>query len=180
MSISWKKITLKELAAIVEQTLRTQGIETILVGGACVSIYTRNQYVSNDLDMITYTPMPAVKNALHSLGFEPRSSRHFEKKHCPFYIEFVPPPVAIGEQAITVFKELRTSLGKIKMLTPTDCVKDRLAAFFYWDDYQAVNQALWVARKHKIDWPDVRAWAILENQLEKYKRFVARIGSRQE
>ena len=37
MSFSWKTITLKELAVIVGKTLRTHGIEAVLVGGACVS-----------------------------------------------------------------------------------------------------------------------------------------------
>ncbi len=178
MNFSWKTLTLKQLAAIVGKTLRAHGIEAVLVGGACVSIYSRNQYVSKDMDMITYAPMPAVRDALHILGFEPKSSRHFERKDCPFYIEFVAPPVTIGDKVITVFREMRTSLGKIKLLTPTDCVKDRLAAYFYWDDYQAFNQALLVAGNHKIVWRDVRAWALKENHLKKYQQFITRFKTK--
>jgi hypothetical protein len=37
------KLTHRELAAFVCDYLRTQGIETVLTGGACVTIYTRNR-----------------------------------------------------------------------------------------------------------------------------------------
>jgi len=51
--IDWATITLKELAGYISEELRKQGIETILVGGACVTIYYHNRYQSNDLDFIT-------------------------------------------------------------------------------------------------------------------------------
>ena len=52
--IDWENITLKELAGYVSEGLRTRGIETILVGGACVTIYSENRYQSFDLDYVTY------------------------------------------------------------------------------------------------------------------------------
>ena len=42
--IDWKKITLKNLAGYIAEELRKVGIDTILVGGACVSIYSKNRY----------------------------------------------------------------------------------------------------------------------------------------
>lgn len=39
MKIKWKSIGIKELAAIVSDKLSESGIDAILVGGACVSIY---------------------------------------------------------------------------------------------------------------------------------------------
>lgn len=39
--IDWSKITLKELAGFVSEELRKRGIDTILVGGACVTIYSK-------------------------------------------------------------------------------------------------------------------------------------------
>ena len=47
------KTTLAELAAIVSETLERQGIVATLSGGAAVSIYTENRYVSEDLDFVT-------------------------------------------------------------------------------------------------------------------------------
>lgn len=41
-----------ELAAYVATHLRSKGIEVVLSGGACVSIYSSRKYVSMDLDLI--------------------------------------------------------------------------------------------------------------------------------
>lgn len=63
--IDWEKISLKELAGYVSEELRKRGIETMLVGGACVSIYSENRYQSYDLDYVTYEDMRKVKKALY-------------------------------------------------------------------------------------------------------------------
>jgi hypothetical protein len=49
----------------------------------------------------------------------------------------VNPPIAIGNQAIHIFNEIKTKKGTLQLLTATDCVKDRLAAYFHWDDLQS-------------------------------------------
>jgi len=46
------EMTIAQLAAFVQSHLRQSGIDVVLSGGACVSIYTSNRYVSMDLDMI--------------------------------------------------------------------------------------------------------------------------------
>jgi len=42
---SIKEMTNAELAAFVESHLRKKGIDVVLSGGACVSIYSSNRYV---------------------------------------------------------------------------------------------------------------------------------------
>ena len=54
MKIDWQKIRIKELAALISEKLRGGGVDSILVGGACVSIYTKNKYQSFDLDFVTH------------------------------------------------------------------------------------------------------------------------------
>lgn len=44
--IDWENISLKELAGYVSEELRKRGIDVILVGGACVTIYSENRYQS--------------------------------------------------------------------------------------------------------------------------------------
>ena len=39
------------------------------------------------------------------------------------------------------FNELTMETGKIRPLSPTDSVKDRLAAFYHWGDRQSLEQA---------------------------------------
>ena len=44
--IDWTTISLKELAGFVSEELRNRGIDTVLVGGACVTIYTEKGSIS--------------------------------------------------------------------------------------------------------------------------------------
>ena len=71
--INWEEITLKNLAGFLSEQLRKEGIGLILVGGACVTIYSKNRYQSYDLDFITYDDMKKVKKALKDIGFEEKA-----------------------------------------------------------------------------------------------------------
>ena len=50
-----KDMSRGELAAFIASYLQSHGIEVVLSGGSCVSIYTENKYVSLDLDFIEVT-----------------------------------------------------------------------------------------------------------------------------
>ncbi len=171
MKINWKKISISELAAIVSEKLREKDIDSLVVGGACVSIYTRNRYQSSDIDFVSHCTLKQISTALHELGFSRRQSRHFERNDCPFFIEFVSPPAAVGRERIRDTHELTTKFGNLILLSPTDCVKDRLAAFFHWNDLQCLEQALMVAQSQDIDMKEVRRWAIKEGYPDEYKIF---------
>lgn len=53
MKIDWENIDLKDLAGLISESLRRDGIDAVLVGGACVSIYSNSRYMSYDLDYVT-------------------------------------------------------------------------------------------------------------------------------
>ena len=93
------KFDLKKLACLIYKTLKSQKIDAILVGGACVSIYSRNQYQSFDLDFVTYEEIQAIEKALSKLGFK-RKGRCFSHPQCSYLIDFVNPPIAIGQEKI--------------------------------------------------------------------------------
>lgn len=61
---------------------------------------------------------------------------------------------------------LRT--GRLRLLSPTDCVKDRLAAYFHWDDMQSLAQAALVAYANEIDLAEVESWATREGKREAF------------
>lgn len=65
--IDWSTISLRDFAGFLSEELRKKGIETVLVGGACVTIYSKNRYQSYDLDFITYDDMKKVRKALRDL-----------------------------------------------------------------------------------------------------------------
>lgn len=126
-----------------------------MVGGACVSIYCKNRYQSYDLDFVTYEEIKKIEKALNTVGFA-RSGRCFSHPECPYLLDFVNPPISVGQEKIHRLKTLKTTIGTLKMLNPTDCVKDRLAAFFHWVDEQALEQAFLVTSNQTINLVDLK------------------------
>lgn len=173
MNIDWKHIKIDEAAAIICEQMFIKGLDAILVGGACVSIYTKSQYQSFDLDFVTHATMKQITPVLAELGFFKKSSRHFTRKDCPFFVEFVSPPASIGSEPIKGHKKLKTSYGIIVLMTATDSVKDRLAAYYHWNDMQALGQAIMVANLQKVDIDEIRRWSDREGHLDKFHDFIA-------
>lgn len=164
---------LKELACLIYEALKNSGINAVLVGGACVSIYSHNRYQSSDLDFATYEEMKPIEQALNKLGFK-RTGRQFSHDQCPYLIDFVNPPISVGHEAIHEFRTVNTLVGSLQLLSPTDCVKDRLASFFYWGDAQGLEQALMVAEDHLIDLQGLKRWAKKEGFEKKLNAFLRR------
>ena len=167
--INWKNIKLRDFAEVISKLLKENGINAVLVGGACVSIYSHNKYASLDLDYISPATTETIERVLINIGFSRKGNiRQFKNDGCPFYIEFPPGPVSIGNEGpINKFAQI----GAITLLTPTDCVKDRLAAFIHWDDEQSLKQALLVAKAQKINLKEIKRWAIKEGREDKYNKF---------
>lgn len=138
----------ENLAALVCTTLERHGIEAVLTGGAAVSIYSANAYQSYDLDFVVRGLAKNVTAAMESLGFKRRAGRHFEHPRTRYYVEFPSGPLAIGNEPVVRIGTRRTPTGILRLLTPTDCVMDRLAAFYHWNDAQGLDQAAAVGRRH--------------------------------
>lgn len=175
MRWSLKKISVKNLAAIIGKQFKKYDISAVLTGGACVTIYSRNKYVSSDLDFVTAATEDApkvVKRAMEEIGFKRNAQGYFANPDCPFFIEFISPPLAIGNEAPKKIETLKTNFGEFKILSPTDCVKDRLAHYYHWDDPQALEQAKLVAKSHRIDRKELKRWSKVEGHLIKYNEFV--------
>jgi hypothetical protein len=61
--------------------------------------------------------------------------------------------------------------GTLRLLSPTDCIKDRLAAYYHWNDRQCLQQAVWVAQAQQVDWDDLERWSQQEEAMEKFAEF---------
>ena len=55
---SLDQMSVEELATYVAEQLRRRGIDAVLTGGSCVTIYSRNRYASYDLDFIETPSVP--------------------------------------------------------------------------------------------------------------------------
>jgi hypothetical protein len=168
-----KSMTRKEFAAAVVQQLESHGISCVLVGGACVSIYTEEKHASRDLDFISPYSHEAITKALQEIGFE-KKGRYFYHPNSELYVEFPSGPVAIGDQ-IPVKPEGQIKVGKttVTMFSPTQCVMDRLAAWFHWNDRRSLIHALWVCEKHPVSLEKIKRWAQKEGNLDKLDQFVS-------
>ncbi len=161
--------SLTELAAIVSDALERQGIIATLSGGAAVSIYTKNQYVSEDLDFVTVALVEQIKQALEPLAFkqtgQPRLSV-FDHPNTNWYLEFPPAPLSFGGTYIDPSEcaLIDTGLGKLRIITPTHSVMDRLIAAAAWNEPQSLEQALLVVKhqEDKIDWKQIDEFVIRE------------------
>lgn len=173
--ISWKNISMQDLAGYISEELRKKDIDSVLVGGACVTLYSNNRYQSYDLDYVTYEDMNKVKKALKDLGFIEKS-KYFQHPDCLWFIEFVSPPIAVGNEFIKEFNYIKTSVGTIKLIKPTDSVKDRLSSFYHWNDKQGLNQALSICIEQEIDLLEIEEWSKQENQMEKFEVFVSKLN----
>jgi hypothetical protein len=165
-------LTLQDLAYMVSDHLRKKAIDTILTGGACVTLYTKNAYSSFDLDFVLRSNQEPrlIKAAMEELGFQLKSGR-FIHPNSEFFVEILPPPPSVGEEPIRRTARRRRGARWLEMLTPTDCVKDRLAAFYHWHDRPSLAQALLVAEAQKIDLRDVGRWSKAEGMAEPYLVF---------
>ena len=167
----------EELAAFVCQALRDAGITVTLTGGACVAIWSKGAYTSNDLDFVEQglVPRREIRGVLRGLGFS-ESARYFTHPDTTFFIEFPSGPLAVGDEPVHEFSERRLSTGTLRLLTPTDCVKDRLSAWFHWNDRQSLAQAVLVASVQRIDVDEVKRWARREGKSLALKAFLRAIG----
>lgn len=58
-------------------------------------------------------------------------------------------------------------------------MKDRLSAYFHWNDHQALEQAILVALAQHVDLTDVRRWSSAEGHDEKFAQFKKELRNRQ-
>lgn len=167
-----KNLSLKEFAILISDYLSKNGIDTVLSGGACVSIYTKNKYISYDLDFVLLSSedQNKVKRVLTEIGFY-EENRYFKHKDTEYFLDFVSPPLSVGSEPVKKISEIKKGGRTLKLLSVTDCVKDRLAAYYHWGDRQALEQAILVCKDNPIDFNEVERWSKSEGMSDKYRMF---------
>ncbi len=176
-----KQITLattrEQLAAIVVSKLRQHNINAVLVGGSVVSIYTNNKYESYDLDFISPADHKKIVSAMSELGFT-ASGKDFLHPRTKFTVEFPTGPISLGdEEPVKPEGKIVVDGVSVSLLSPTQSIMDRLSWFFHANDRQCLDQAVWIAQKHPVDWQKLKDWARKERQTEKLQIFLSRIDS---
>ena len=68
------------------------------------------------------------------------------------------PPVGIGEDYNIKPREVEFDGTIIKIYSPTDCVKDRLASYIYYKHQESFNQAVMVAQAQDVNFSSIKKW----------------------
>ena len=172
-----KNMTLAELAAYVQTQLRVDGIEVVLSGGATVSFYSGNKYVSKDVDLINvrFAKRSKVEAAMGKMEFREKG-RYFEHSDSKFLVEFPDGPLSVGEEPVKEITEVELSTGTLRVISPTDCVKDRLCAYYFWNDQQGLAQAILVTKSQIVDLKEIKRWSKVEGKSKEFEIFKSKLG----
>jgi hypothetical protein len=171
-----KNMTQAELAAYVQGHLQKTGINVVLSGGATVAIYCSNKYVSKDIDLVNvnFTARRRIRIAMEEIGFR-EAGRYFEYPGTEFLVEFPPGPLSVGEEPIKQIDEIKYKTGTLRVISPTDCIKDRLVAYYHWGDQQCLAQAILVAQHKEIDIDEIERWSKVEGMGQKFRQVKDRL-----
>jgi len=163
-------MTRLEFAAYIADEFRRRQINVVLSGGSCVSIYSEEKYVSMDLDFVNagFTKRSQIARTMEALGFR-EENRYFRHPDATFLVEFPPGPLAVGDEPVKQIDEVRTATGIVRMLSPTDCVKDRLTWYYHSNDAQCLQQAILVATANAVDLAEIERWSHTEGQTEAFQ-----------
>ena len=159
-----------ELAGLVSAEFQKNGINVVLSGGSCVSIYSEEKYVSMDLDFVNvaFTKRDRIRDVMESLGFH-EEKRYFRHPGADLLIEFPPGPLGVGEEPVKRIVELQTGTGILRIISPTDCVKDRLAWYYHDKDTECLRQAILVANHCAIDLKEIKRWSKVEGKSHEFE-----------
>lgn len=166
-----RDMTRLELAGLVSSEFQKNHIDVVLSGGSCVSIYSEEKYVSLDLDFVNagFTKRNRIRDVMKSLGFH-EQNRHFRHPDTDLLVEFPPGPLGVGEEPVKQIDELETEAGVLRIISPTDCVKDRLTWWYHDNDTECLKQAILVAQNNQIDIEEIERWSKGEGKLDQFKR----------
>ncbi|NIM96398.1 MAG: hypothetical protein GTO18_22085 [Anaerolineales bacterium] len=168
---SIEEMTQGELAAFVQSHLVKKGIMVVLSGGSSVSFYSSNEYVSMDLDLVNagFAKRRAIREVMQTIGFH-EEGRHFLHPDTQFFVEFPPGPLSVGKEPVKQIDEHKLETGILRIISPTDCVKDRLANYYHFNDRQCLYQAALVVQRNPVKLEEVERWSEAEGMLDEYLR----------
>ncbi len=173
----WAECDEKELWTYVGWHLAKRGIQSVLVGGAVVSIYTDGLYKSGDIDLLTYEDSIAqLDQAMAEIGFKKKDMHYRNPKCMQFYIQSVSGPLGIGDDLQIKPQTITVEGQKLMLLTPTDCIRDRLSAFIYDQVRSLFDQAVLVAKHHPFEDKKIKKWLKDEGREDLFNEFIASVN----
>ena len=158
----WKCCTVEQLWHYVAWHLENAGSCSVLVGGAALAIHTEGRYRTSNLDLVPDDLMRReVPEILHSLGFAAQRKRNFVHSECPHLAIRLPMgPVEIGGEFPIVPDEIEVEGRRLRILSPSDCVKDRIVGYVHQGSRTYFDQAVLVCihQPARVDLGQIEHW----------------------
>jgi hypothetical protein len=169
--------SLETVAFAVGDALRRAGIRAVLTGGSCACVHTNGEYQSFDIDFVLQSsPSQASLDAvMDSLGYDRDGARYLHSRSS-YFIEFPRGPLAVGAEHGLRPVVLRLGDARIEALSPTDSCRDRLAAFYHWNDRPSLVAAIAIAQCRKVNMAVIERWSRSEDALERFQEFKRKLA----
>ena len=169
--------TLRDVVQVVARALRAAGIRAVLTGGASASVHSDGDYLSHDLDFIleSRVTQKQLDRVMAVAGFT-RDGDRFVHPQTAFFVEFPRGPLAIGDDDLVQPVDVRVGTTPVLMLSATDSCRDRLAAFYHWNDRQSLETAVKIGRRRRVDLSAIRRWSEKEGQTQRFLEFRRRLA----
>jgi len=171
--------SLVEVAFAVCSALHRAGVTAVLSGGGAATFYAPEAIQSFDLDFIleVYPRDGDPGHVLVDLGFE-NVGHDYVHKLSRYQLEFPRGPLAVGDDLIRSWNTVTDGDLLLHVISATDSCRDRLAAFYHFQDRSALEQALAVAAavNTDLDLEKIRAWSKRESMSEPFAVFERLLG----
>jgi hypothetical protein len=165
--------SLADIAFCVCTALDEVKVTAVLTGGSAATIWSGEAYQSRDCDFVIafYKHQAPANEALAKIGFEPRG-QIYSNPNTIFTLDFPKGPLSIGEEIITKWETLRRNNDMLHILSATDSCRDRLAAFYFWNDFSSLKVAQFIAQRNPVDMDKIKKWSWAEGAGQKYEEFL--------
>ncbi len=108
---------------------------------------------------------------MKGIGFR-RVGDHYEHPRVRFLVEFPAGPLGIGGDLDIRPVTFRIGKVGVKALSATDSCRDRLAAFYHWNDRQSLATAVLICRRSKVNIRVIERWSTLDGATDKFQAFL--------
>lgn len=164
--------SLDEMAFTICTAMDRNGITAVLTGEGLAAVYAPDANESQTLHFVypLTNASPSVET-MRVLGFQRVADGVYRHSDHELTVKSVEGPIAIGEEVIQTWSTWHRQDLILHLLTPTDCVRDRLAAAIREDDIDPVQQAAEVAMRHPVDMDLIQNWCGREGGARTYALF---------
>ena len=172
-AVSMRGLGLKETAAAVFGRLSANGHDPMLCGQSCAAIYGGSGIKAGGIEIaIREFSLGPVGKLMSELGFAHKEARTFSCDVSPFEVTLLAAPLMIGDDSVSGSRTIKTKMGPLKLVTPTDCVRQRLSKFYRWGDRAALSDAVQVAKRQAVDMELIARWSEWEWATDRFQEFL--------